>query len=111
MANVKDYFSGDFLKAEDCKGGEIVEIMSEGVLQQIDTDDEGSKKVLNYKVKVNGAEKTFTPNKSNGRILIEAFGEDDKAWIGKKFLIHIEKIMAFGKRVKSIVVDPVLKEE
>ena len=110
MTNVKDYFGGSFLKAEDYKGGEIVEILSTGQYEDIQTGDNKTKSVLNYVVSVNGVEKTFTPNKSNGQILIEAFGEDDAGWIGKKFIIRIEKIMAFGKRINSIIVDPVTEE-
>lgn len=111
MGNVKDYFSGNFLKAEDSQGGEIVEILAAGYFESIETGDHEKKQVLNYKVSVNGAEKIFTPNKSNGNIMIEAWGVNDDQWIGKKFYIRIETIRAFGKKMKSIIVEPIVEEK
>lgn len=110
MANVKKFFEGNFLKAEDCKGGELCEIMTEGVLEEIQGADGKIKSVLNYDISVDGVTKLFTPNKTNGNILIEAFGEDDKNWIGKKFTIELMPTIAFGKKRNTIVVKP-LKEE
>jgi len=106
MANVRSYFSGNFLKAEECKGGEIVEILTEGELEEIQTPDGKTKSVLNYNVAVNGQEKKWTPNQTNGNILISAFGDDDAKWVGKKFKVTLAKISVFGKVKNSIVAEP-----
>ena len=68
MVNAKDFFSGNYLKAEDCKGGEICEILDEGEIVEIQTPEGKTKAVMNIQVNFNGTEKTFTPNKSNGNI-------------------------------------------
>ena len=106
MVNAKDFFSGNFLKAEDCKGGEIVEILDGGSMEEITTPEGKTKSVLNFQVKIGDNEKTFTPNKSNGNILVEAFGEDTEKWMGKRFKITMTKVRVFGKIKDSIVVDP-----
>jgi hypothetical protein len=110
MTNARDFFSGNFLKAEDCKGGELVEILSEGELEEIQTPEGKPKAVMNYEVSVNGVKKSFTPNMTNGNILVKAFGEEDKAWIGKKFTIKLEKVRVFGKVRDSIIVMPLVEE-
>jgi len=103
----KDFFSGNFLKAEDCKGGEIVEFLDEGGITDITTPEGKTKAVMNFQVLVDGKEKTFTPNKSNGDLLLEAFGE---SWKGRKFKITLTKVKVFGKIKPSIVAEPVLEE-
>ena len=99
------------MKAEDCKGGELCEILAEGILEEIQVQDgKGGvkvKEVLNYAVKVDGIEKQFSPNKANGQIMMAAWGEDDAKWIGKKFTISLQKMNVFGKIKNSIVVQPV----
>jgi hypothetical protein len=107
MANVKGYFSGNFIKAEECKGGEICTIKEAGQIETITSPEGDAKDVLNYKVEIGGIDKTFTPNKENGLIMIEAWGEDDEKWIGRKFKITLEKRLVWGKRKNSIVVEPV----
>jgi hypothetical protein len=107
MANAKDFFSGNYLKAEDCKGGEICEILDEGEITEIQTPEGKTKSVMNFQIKINDGEKTFTPNKSNGNILVEAFGEDTEQWVGKKFKIEMTKVRVFGKVKPSILVVPI----
>jgi len=106
MVNAKEFFSGNYLKAEDVKGGEICEILDEGEITEIQTPEGKTKAVMNIQVKIGENEKTFTPNKSNGNILVEAFGEDTLAWIGKTFKIELTKVRVFGKVKDSIVVVP-----
>jgi len=110
MVNAKDFFSGNYLKAEDCKGGEVCEILDDGEVTEITTPEGKTKAVMNIQVMMNDGkeskEKTFTPNKSNGNILVEAFGEDTDLWIGKKFKIDLTKVRVFGKVKDSIVVVP-----
>lgn len=99
----KDFFSGNFLKAEDCKGGEIVEFLDDGEITEIQTPEGKTKAVMNFQVLVDGKEKTFTPNRSNADILMEAFGEK---WEGHKFKITLTKVRVFGKMKPSIIAEP-----
>jgi len=111
MVNAKDFFSGNYLKAEDCKGGELCEILDEGKIEEIQTPEGTTKAVMNIQVEVDlegeKKEKTFTPNKSNGNILVGSFGEDTTRWIGKKFKIELTKVRVYGKVKDSIVVIPI----
>ena len=106
MVNAKEFFSGNYLKAEDCKGGEICEILDEGEITEIQTPEGQAKSVMNFQVTFHDAEKTFTPNKSNGNILVDAFGEETNKWVGKKFKITMAKVRVFGKIKDSIIVEP-----
>ena len=103
----EDFYSGNFLKAESCKGGEIVKFLDEGEITEITTPEGKVKAVMNFQVDFNGVEKTFTPNKGNADIFLEAWGEN---WIGKKFKVTLTKVKVFGKMKNSIVAEPILEE-
>jgi len=111
MGNVKKFFEGNFLKPEDVKQDDIMTIVSVGELAEIQGEKGKVKEVLNYDVEVNGQVRTFTPNMTNGRALIDAFGEDDEKWVGKKCRINIVKIKAWGKTRDSIEVAPIKEEK
>ena len=100
---MKIELSGDFLKAEDCKGGEIVEILDEGTLSELTSPEGKVKKVINFAVKIDKEDKTFTPNKTNLKIFVEGWGEESEKWIGKKFKIELVKTNVFGEVKNSIV--------
>ena len=106
MVNAKEFFSGNYLKAEDCKGGEICIILDDGEISEITTPEGKVKAVLNLQVTFGDSEKIFTPNKSNGNILVEAYGEETDKWVGKRFMISLTKIRVYGKIKNSIVVEP-----
>jgi len=106
MVNAKDFFSGNWLRAEDCKGGEICEITADAEITEIPSEGGETKEVMNIPVKIGELEKIYTPNKSNGKILIGAFGEETKNWVGKKFKITLAKAVVFGKLKDSIIVEP-----
>ena len=114
MVNAKEFFSGNFLKAEDCKGGEICKILDEGEIVELTNPEGKVKTVMNFQIKViegseklaKEAEKTFTPNKTNGNILVEAFGEETRNWIGKEFKIVMGKTTVFGKVKDTIIIEP-----
>lgn len=110
MVNAKDFFSGNFLKAEDCKGGELCEILDAGSMEEITSPEGKVKPVLNFDIRfdLEGAksEKTFTPNKSNGNVMVEAWGDDTDKWVGKRFKIALGKVNVFGKFKNSIIVEP-----
>jgi len=101
-------FGSSFLKADNCKTGNIVEILDEGNIQTIKTPEGTEKKVLNLTVKHEGEEKTFTPNRTNGKQLEDAWGKDTKNWKGKQFKIELCKAMIFGKSQNTIMVEPLV---
>lgn len=103
----KEFFEGNFLKAEDCKGGEIIEFLDEGEVTDLRTPEGKMKVVMNFQVKINGKEKTFTPNKTNADIFLKAWGEN---WAGRKFKVELVKVMVFGEKKDSIVAEPILEE-
>lgn len=111
MVNAKEFFSGKFLKAEICKGGEICEFLDAGTMDEIATD-EGTKEVLNFEIRFDiggiNVEKSFSPNKSSGNIMCEAWGDDTNTWKGKRFKITLVKVNVFGKIKDSIVVEPIV---
>jgi len=110
MVNAKDFYSGNFLKAEDCKGGEICELLDEGEVTELTNPEGKVKSVLNFQIRfdVEGvkSEKTFTPNKSNGNVMVEAWGDATDHWVGKRFKIALAKVRVFGKIKDSIIVEP-----
>jgi len=108
MANAKEFFSGNFLKAENMKGGEIIEILDDGSVEEINTPEGKTKTVLNFQVKLGDHEMTFTPNRANGMAFIDAWGENTEQWIGKRFKVVLVDTLVFGKKRKSIVAEPIL---
>jgi len=112
MTNVKKIFEGNYLKVDNCKDGDIATIKATGDPGEIGGEYRKTKVVMNYDVEINGQIKIFTPNMTNGRAMIAAWGEDDEAWVEKKFKITIVQIRAFGKKIKSIEIeclDPIVK--
>lgn len=109
--------SGSFLKAEDCEGGEIMEISDPGIVSEITSPEGKVKKVLNFEcLTIKGSEKletgkdiTYTPNKNALGIFIEAWSDETDTWVGKRFKIILVKVPVFGKMKDSIIPEP-LKE-
>jgi len=104
---MKIELSGDFLKAEDCKGDEVVEFLNEGEVAELTSPEGKIKKVLNFRIKINKEEKTFTPNKSNLKTFVEEWGDESSKWIGKMFKIELVKVKVFGEVKNSIEAHPV----
>lgn len=110
MVNAKDFFSGNYLKAEDCKGGEICELLDFGEIVELQSPEGKVKSVMNFQINFDlegkNKEITFTPNKTNGNIFVESFGEDTDKWVGKRFKIIKAKTTVFGKVKDTIIVEP-----
>ncbi len=108
---MKIELSGDFLKAEDVKGGEIVMFTDSGITAEITSPEKKVKKVVNFGVRINDDDKTYTPNKTALQILIEAFGDETEEWVGRKFKITLVKVNVFGSMKNSIVPEPLKEKE
>ncbi len=96
-----------YLRAEDCKGGEIVTFIDAGTNAEIESPEGKIKKVVNFKVEYimnDGLNKAieYTPNRSALAIFIEAWGKDSLAWIGRKFRVKLVQVNVFGKIKDSI---------
>ena len=86
-------FAADYLSIGTTKDGDIVEVTGEGAEGEL-TFSGKTKKVYNIPVNHKGKTITFTPTNTQGKRLIEAWGNDTKAWIGKKFeVIHVDNKM------------------
>lgn len=104
---MKIEISGDFLKAEDLKGGEIIEIVDAGTQAEITNPEGKTRTVLNFGVKLSsGEEKTFTPNKTNLRLFVSKWGAESNDWINKSFKVSLVKVNVFGAIKDSIVAEP-----
>lgn len=112
---MKIELSGDFLKAEDCKGGEIVTFLDSGMPAEITSPEKKVKKVVNFQVKLKLGEeevdKTYTPNKTALQIFIEAWGDETEKWTGRKFKITLIKVNVFGDIKDSILPEPLKEKE
>lgn len=108
---MKIELSGDFLKAEDVKAGQVVTFLDSGVAAEITSPEGKVKKVVNFGVKLNGDEKSYTPNKTALQVLIEAFGDETEEWVGRKFKITLVKVNVFGTMKNSIVPEPLKEKE
>jgi len=95
--------SGDYLKAEDCKGGEIVEFIDAGVEAELTSPEGKTKKVVNFRIEVNKEAKQYTPNRTALEMFLTTWGKDTLKWIGKKFEVTLVQVNVFGKLKNSIV--------
>lgn len=50
-------------------------------------------------------------NKGNAQALIDAFGPDSEAWVGRTITISLHVVQFMGKKTKGILVKPDLTSE
>ncbi len=105
---------GNYFKGADVKDGEIVKIVSEGEweLTPFKKQDGSPKNQFCVDVEnIEGKKKKLRINKTNSDILILAWGKDTALWVGKSVRLTTENALVAGKRVKSIMVEPIKEEE
>lgn len=98
---------GDFLKADDLKGGEVITILDEGTKAEIQVTEGKTRQVTNFIVDVEGKEKTYTPNIFALRKLVEAWGDETKKWVNQQFEVEIVNILVAGQKRKTIEPIPI----
>lgn len=103
---MKIELTGNYIKAEELEGGEIIEFLDSGTVSEITSPEGKVKTVINFAVLLDSEERVFTPNKGNLAILVEAWGDESEEWIGKKFQVELVKANVFGKIKDSIVASP-----
>ena len=102
---------GVWLSAKNCKDGEVVEFLNEGVWKdstRFTYDDGNPVRQLIFKVNHNNEEKQLTLIKPSRVAMVEAFGDDTIAWVNKKATILLALNTKGGK---SIMLEPIGKTE
>jgi len=122
MVKITDYLrrSSKFLRPDDVKDGDIVEIVSEGTFRPAEESRFGREDFLIDVKLPDGSTKTWTMNKTTLRNLMEAYGDETKNWVGRKVKINVRVDFVRGvprkvlygfaaegeaERVKSFVAD------
>lgn len=88
---------GKFLSVEDVKDQELIVIAGEGEETKGKFGDR-----LQIEVKVGENEKVLTLNPTSKNNLIDAYGDDTSAWIGKEARVHLTK-SKIGKELKDVI--------
>ena len=89
-----------FLKASECKNGDIITIKDEGKWvesNKFSYEDGSPKMQCQFTIKIGGEEKTITLNKTNREALIAVWGKDTGLWIDKEAEITIKTIEVAGE--------------
>lgn len=77
----------NFLKAEHCKDGDIINFMDAGIISDKEFTNDNvkeTKAILELGIEINGDKKTYSPNKTTIGILTKAWGADTEAWVGRQ---------------------------
>lgn len=108
---MKIRFSGNFLKADQVKKGEIVTILNAGEerTSKYTYEDGNPKMEYVFEVDYNGDKKSLRMNATSRRAMVEAFGDETIGWIGKQAKLFTMPTPNGDK--KMIVLDPVKEEE
>jgi len=91
---------GKFLKVADCKTGDKIKILDEGVWEEsrsFKNDDGTPKHQCQFQIEHAGEEKTITLNKTNREALIAVWGRDTAKWIGKEAEITLKEVEVAGE--------------
>lgn len=97
---MKVEIEGAFIKPnEDVQDGDLITFLDEG------EESEGKYgKKMNIRVRTpKGDEKLLSLNNTSKRNLVEHYGDESKAWIGKQAQVNVVKQLVSGE-MKSIIV-------
>ncbi len=100
----------NYLKTENIKQNDIITILNEGELvasSRFTYNNGEPRKDFILKVKHNDSECDVRINATNKKVLVAAFGDESKDWIGKQVKIDVASVMVSGKMLKTIVMLPV----
>jgi len=96
MANINEVFGGNYLKADDLKGGSPRVTISQVEIKEF---DDGRKIIVHFQ----GKEKCLVVNKTNASILAENLGSTDTDdWVGQTVTLCVKKVEFQGKLVPAI---------
>ena len=95
---------GAWLDKKALENGDIAKLTSEAVEVE---GQNGPQIVAKIRIKGDDGEaKNVAINGPTKNALIEAFGEDSKAWVGQYLTVHTEKTMIGGKRGIALYLIP-----
>jgi hypothetical protein len=98
---------GNWLKADQCKKGDLITFKDSGRIEESDKykyEDGAPKKSLVFLVEINGSDKQYRMNTQSKVSCMETWGDETSAWVGKKARINIFPTPDGQK--KMIVLDP-----
>lgn len=79
----------------DIKNGDVIRITDAGNVEQGQFGDQH-----NFRVKTRNGEKKIALNQKTLNVLIDEFGDDTEAWIGKDVNVILKKDTIAGKKVE-----------
>lgn len=95
---------GAWVKASEVVSGTKAKLVSETVPQPSEFGQQDVAKIRFQGEQ--GEAKNIRVNKPSINALVDAFGEDSKAWIGNLLTAHTEKMLVGGKRVTALYLIP-----
>lgn len=89
----------------DVRDGEFLTILDEGEYRKLPQDP--NREVLTFKVLIpSGETKRLSMNSTSQKELIQAWGDDSKAWINKRVRVEIVRQRVFDKTKDIIFLHP-----
>ena len=100
----------EWLRPSDVKDGDIITILDEGKKRSADETPFGHE-VFEVNVKLpDGEVKLWTMNRTTLRRCVEAWGDESKAWIGKKVRVQLREQNVRGV-MRTVIYGVPIKEE
>ena len=100
MVDLTEY-AFKIINADEITAGDFAVILNPGDLTEYEFG-ESFLLGVQYKEK----QRQLPLNKTNARKVATAFGRETDMWTGKKLSLDSAEIFAFGKRTKTIIVEP-----
>lgn len=94
-----------YLNDKSAKAGDIVEILAEGIIEEIKQQDGSFRKALNLPVKLGDRKLIWSPGRMAIKPLQVKFGLDSKKWVGKKGVVGFVKKDVFGETKDILILD------
>ena len=99
-------FSGEYLNVDNAKVDDVIVIVGKPSTE-LKKGQHGSYTATNIPVEINKKAKIYTPSRESGQKMVDAWGKEMDAWIGKKAKIkHVDR-NSFGVTKTYIEADPI----
>jgi hypothetical protein len=89
MVDMSTAFEGDYLSAKDYEEGERLVLTVRDVTAEDFEDRETKETVSKFVLYFNEKKPGLVLNRGNGRTLIQLYGKDSDAWVGKKVALLV----------------------
>ena len=93
---ISDAFPSKYLKAADLKGRPRTVIVADCLHEEV---DQGERKPVAY---FQDMKKALILNLTNSRTIVDAFGDETDAWVGKQIELYPTKVSFQGRLVDAI---------